>query len=62
MGLEITEQERNLLLELTENAIETAIQGMDHADSRAFKEVLRNRLELLESVQEKIRTYSPRAA
>ena len=44
MGLEVTGQERDLLLELIEKAEEEAIQGMDHADSRAFKDVLRNRL------------------
>ena len=53
MGLEVTGQERDLLLELIEKAEEEAIQGMDHADSRAFKDVLRNRLALLASIKEK---------
>jgi hypothetical protein len=62
VNLEITEQERNLLLQLIENAESAAIQSMDHADSRAFKEVLRNRLELLASIKEKISTYGTRVA
>jgi len=54
MSFEISEQERNLLLELIEGAEEAAIQGLDHADSRSFKEVLRNRLVLLASIKGKI--------
>jgi hypothetical protein len=54
MILEISEEERNLLLELIEGAEETAIQSMDHADSRSFKGVLKTKLELLASAKEKI--------
>jgi hypothetical protein len=54
MSLYISEEERSLLLELIENEEEAAIQGMDHADSRSFKEILRTRLDLLASVKRKI--------
>ncbi len=62
MGLDMTEQERNLLLELIERAEEAAIRSMDHADTRDFKNILRERLELLASIKEKIQSYSVQAA
>jgi hypothetical protein len=62
MSLEITEQERNLILELIAGAEDEAIRSMDHADSRNFKGVLRDRLEVLASAKEKIQTYGKQAA
>ena len=62
MNLEIKEEERNLLLELIENAEKREIEGMAHAVSRTFKNVLRTRLDLLASVKEKIRSFGARAA
>jgi hypothetical protein len=56
MTLEITEQERTILLELIESEEREAIQGLDHADTRAFKDLLRGRLKILESVKDKILT------
>jgi predicted metal-dependent TIM-barrel fold hydrolase len=61
-SFEITDDEKNLLLELIENAEETAIESMAHADHRSFKDVLRKRLQLLASAKEKIRGYGARAA
>src|ERR1041385_5944000 len=60
MDLKITEQEKDILLELIESAEQEAIQGMDHADSRSFKELLKNRLDLLASMKEKIRSFVTR--
>jgi hypothetical protein len=54
MDLKISEQERNLLLELIQGAEESAIQGIDHAYSRSFKDLLRKRLELLATAKEKL--------
>ena len=54
MDLNISEQERNLLLELIQDAEEAAIQGIDHADSRSFKDLLRKRMELLATAKEKL--------
>ena len=62
MTLEITEEEGNLLLELLDSAENAAIQSMDHADIRSFKEVVRERLKLLADVKEKIRSAGSRAA
>jgi len=55
MKVDINDLERNLLLELIEGAEQEAIQGVDHADSRVFKDMLRKRLQLLESVKGKIK-------
>jgi len=60
--VDITGQERALLLELIETAEQTAIESMAHADSRSFKNVLRKRLELLTSAKEKILNVGARAA
>jgi hypothetical protein len=54
MTLEISEHEKQLLLELLESAEHEAIQGLDHADTRAFKDLLRRRLDLLDSLRVKI--------
>jgi hypothetical protein len=54
MSLYISEEERTLLLEMIESEEEAAIQGVDHADSRSFKEILRTRLDLLASLKRKI--------
>jgi hypothetical protein len=56
MNIEVTEQEREFMLELIDSAEQEMIQGVDHADSRAFKELLRNRLDLLGSVRDKMKT------
>jgi len=56
MDLEITEQEKNLLLDLIESGEKETIQGVDHANSRIFKEELRKRLDLLASLRQKITT------
>jgi hypothetical protein len=62
MSLEITEEERNLMLQLIESAETAVIRSIDHADSHTFKDVLRNRLEILASAKEKIRASGKRAA
>jgi hypothetical protein len=60
MRLEITEQEKNLLLELIESAEQAAIQGLDHADIRAYKDLLRNRLDLLHLLKDKMQNGTGR--
>jgi hypothetical protein len=54
MNVEITDRERQLLLELIEKGEQESIQSLDHADSRAFKDLLRARLKLLESTKNKL--------
>ena len=62
MGLEISEEERTLLLELIAEAEKAAIRGIDHTDTRDFKDLLRKRLAMLGSAKEKVRSYAPKAA
>jgi hypothetical protein len=62
MNLDITEKERMLLLELLDNAEETAIESMSRADSRAFKDLLRTRLELIALLKAEIGTVGVKAA
>jgi len=51
--VEITEQEESLLLELIESAEQESIQGLDHADTRAYKNILRKRLQQLDDLKQK---------
>jgi hypothetical protein len=62
MNLDITEQERVLLLELLDTAEETAIESMSRADRRSFKNVLRKRLELIASLKDRIGRIGTKAA
>jgi hypothetical protein len=62
MNLDITEEERALLLELLDAAEETEIEGMARADTRSFKDVLRKRLELIASLKEKAGAVGAKAA
>jgi predicted component of type VI protein secretion system len=62
MNLDITEQERTLLVELLDNAEETAIESMSRADSRSFKNLLRKRLELIASLKERVGRIVVKAA
>ena len=59
MALEVTNRERELLLELTEWEQKRVIQELDHADSRDYKAILRERLHVLEELLVKVQ--SPRS-
>ena len=50
MVLEITNLERDLLFELIESAHREIIQEIDHTDTREFRKLLQDKLELLEQV------------
>jgi hypothetical protein len=52
--LQITEDEKELLLELINSAEQESIQGLDHSDTRSFKTVLRSKLNMLESLRNKL--------
>ena len=54
MVLEITNSERDLLFELIESAHREMIQEIDHTDTRNFRKLLKEKLELLEHVGAKI--------
>ena len=54
MNIDLTESERELLAEVLEEKQTRMIQEIDHTDTRNFKEMLRTKLELLESLKRKI--------
>ena len=54
MTIDITEEEKELLAELIESAQREAIQGLNHADIRAFKDLLRKKLNLLDLLKDKV--------
>ena len=64
MVLEITNPERDLLFELLESAHREMIQEIDHTDTRDFRKLLHNKLDLLERVGAKNRgsTYGTDAS
>ena len=54
MVLEITNPERELLVELIESAHQEIIQEIDHTDTREFRKRLQERLEVLERIRAKV--------
>ena len=52
--LHLAEDEKRLLMELIDSAEQEGIQGLDHTDARSFKNILRSRLSLLESLRTKL--------
>jgi hypothetical protein len=62
MSLELTEQEKNLLLELIDEEEAETILGINRADSREFRNVLRGKFELLSSIERKLDSYVKQAA
>jgi hypothetical protein len=56
--LNLTDQEQQLLLELLEAAHKEMIQGIDHTDTRDYRELLKQKTELLEGLIAKIRNLN----
>jgi hypothetical protein len=56
MRLEITDREKQLLLELVDEEQKRTIQGLDHTDSRDYKAVLKERLSMLEALLRKVQS------
>jgi hypothetical protein len=54
VNIDLTESEHELLAELLEEKQTRMIQEIDHTDARKFKEMLRTKLEVLESLKTKI--------
>jgi len=55
MLLEITDSERQFLMEVIEIASKTMLQEIDHTDSREYKKRLQDRMRTLEHLGKKIR-------
>lgn len=62
MVLEITNSEKDLLFELIESVHREMIHEIDHTDTREFKKLLQNKLDLLEQVGAKIGAMRSEAA
>ena len=54
MNVELTDEERALLLELLEEKQNRMIQEIDHTDARKFEDLLKKKLEALESFKRKL--------
>lgn len=52
--IELTDQEREYLLEVLENAQKEKLHELHHADSSDYKRLLRHRLEILEALAAKL--------
>jgi hypothetical protein len=55
MLAEITDSERQLLVELIESASRTTLHEIDHTDTREYRRKLLERMHLLERLSEKIK-------
>lgn len=54
MNIDLTESEHELLSELLEEKQTRMIQEIDHTDTRDYKQMLRTKLEVLESLKQKL--------
>ena len=59
MTLEITEQERVLLLELLEAKNTSMLHELHHTDARDYGDYVRRRIELLEGLKSKVERTTP---
>ena len=62
MLLEITDSEKQSLLEVVEAASRTMLHEIDHTDSREYRRKLQHRLHLLEHLIRKIEEEEVQAA
>ena len=54
MNIELTDEERALLLEVLEEKQNRMIQEIDHTDARKFEDLLKKKLEALEAFKGKL--------
>ena len=54
MLLEITDSERNLLMELVDSASRTIVHELDHTDTREYRKKLHDRMRILEHLSRKM--------
>jgi hypothetical protein len=54
MTVDMTDQEREFLLELLETKSTAMLHEMHHTDARDYKEMLKQRMELLEGLRAKL--------
>jgi hypothetical protein len=54
MLVEITDSERNFLMELVDSASRTILHELDHTDTREYRKKLQDRMRVLEHLSGKI--------
>ena len=54
MLLEITDSERNFLMELVDSASRTILHELDHTDTREYRKKLNHRMRILEHLSRKM--------
>lgn len=54
MILEVTDNEKELLLEILEAVSRETIHGLHHTDTHDYKEILKQRLETVDKLKEKL--------
>ena len=54
MLLEITDSERNFLMELVDSASRTILHELDHTDTREYRKKLHDRMRILEHLSRKM--------
>lgn len=54
MNFEITANEKQLLLEILESVSKETIHGIHHTDTNDYKEMLKQRLETIDNLKEKL--------
>jgi len=59
MTLNITDQERMLLLELLEAKDAAMLHELNHTDAREYKNYVKQRIELLEGLKSKVEALPP---
>lgn len=58
MNISVTDSERELLLELLESRYTSMLHELHHTDTHDYKQFLREKLELLEKVRDKLQSTS----
>jgi predicted transcriptional regulator len=61
MMLDITNQEREALLELLEERLIAMLHEINHTDARDYREILKRRYELVERIKSKLERLQPEA-
>ena len=56
MNISVTDSERELLFELLESRHTSMLHELHHTDTRDYKQFLREKLELLEKLRDKLHT------
>lgn len=54
MMTDVSNEERELLVEILDEELKRALHGLHHTDSRDYKALLKRRIELVESVKQRL--------